>query len=115
MTGAEIAFVCVQSQLGVMSRAQSVSSYAVGACGQALLGCGKKALSAVTPTASQLQSQVQPYTDGIVVSSTYANALTTFAFSATSDPGRSVDDSSENVFEGKDENSSRIICFYHTV
>ena len=77
----------LQTQLGVMSRAQSVSSYAVGACGQALLACGKTAIDDLDVTAGTLQSQVQPYTDGIIVSSSYANALTTFAFSATSDPG----------------------------
>ena len=78
---------CVQTQLGVISRAQSVSSYSVGACGQALLSCGKTAVDDLTVTASTLQSQVQPYTDGIITSSSYSNALTTFAFSATSDPG----------------------------
>ena len=32
--------------------------------------------------------QVDPFTDGVIVSSAYANFLTTFAFSASMDPGK---------------------------
>ena len=70
-----------------MDRVQSVSSLTVSGCGQNLLACGKAAVDELTLDSSVLQSQVEPYTDGVIVSSAYANFLTTFAFSASMDPG----------------------------
>jgi len=79
-------YVHVQTALGVMSRAQSVSNFAVGACGQAVLGCGKTAPSSLSLNATSLAA-IQPLTDGIMTSKSNTNAISTFAFSASSDPG----------------------------
>lgn len=76
-----------QSQLGVMTRVQSVSSYAVNACAQRLLSCGRTAVDSLSLNASTLASRVEPYADAAIVSMPYPNAVSSVAFSASMDPG----------------------------
>ncbi|KAK9815192.1 hypothetical protein WJX73_010478 [Symbiochloris irregularis] len=77
-------------ELGVDSRLQSVSSYAVGSCAQKLLTCpGRTAPSLDTANATMTTTDLDalvPYADAIITSSAYALDQV-FAFSATMDPG----------------------------
>ena len=80
--------VCVQNELGVIDRVQSVSDYSVEACGQELLSCGKVAVSDTDlSNATLLAYDVNPYVDGVVASYAYADDARIFAFSASMDPG----------------------------
>lgn len=75
--------------LGVNSRMQSVSEYAVGACGQKLLTCPDKAapsLDTAPANSTALLQPLQAVADAVVTSSEYSIAQT-FAFSASMDPG----------------------------
>lgn len=79
----------VQTALGVNSRMQSVSEYAVGACGQKLLTCPDKAapsLDTAPANSTALLQPLQAVADAVVTSSEYSIAQT-FAFSASMDPG----------------------------
>ena len=81
----------MQSALGVDTRIQSVSAYAVGACGQKLLTCPDKtapSLDTLTDpsNASALLAPLVPVADAIATSSNYSFPQT-FAFSASMDPG----------------------------
>ena len=76
-----------QSELGVIDRVQSVSSFAVEACGQKLLSCGKVAVSSTSlKNSTLLASKVDPLVDGLVSSAAYPDPRI-FAFSASMDPG----------------------------
>ena len=87
----------VQELLGVMSRLESVSSFAVGSCGQKLLNCSKAAPDSFTSSASAIQAQLLPLTDAIVTSSSSSNDLTTLAFSASQDPGKPFSSSAHTI------------------
>ena len=79
----------LQDLLGVDARMQSVSAYAVSACGEMLVDCGKLAPSDDASgdlNVTLLDVDYLPYVDGIALDAA-SEVAQTFAFSASTDPG----------------------------
>lgn len=77
------------NMLGVEDRVQSVSALTVAPCGQKLVACNRTAPDAFSgqlDNATYLATYVEPFTDGLLLSSA-SNISTGFSFSAATAPG----------------------------